>query len=186
MKSRCLLMSLACFGALSYPVYGQSVSVSGDIRGTVTDSSGAVLVKASVDAVDTQTGLQRKTITDAGGQYRLTGLAPATYEVTAQLPGFSTEVRKAVEVRLGQTVTIDFQLKVSAVPIRIEVNDEPPVVETEKGSQTSSVGERYIQDLPIDRRDYLTFALLMPGVSNSNVLADNADFRVKQTPQSGV
>jgi len=184
MKSRCLIMSLACFSALSYPVYGQSVSVSGDIRGTVTDSSGAVLVKASVDAVDTKTGLQRKNITDAAGQYRLTGLAPATYEVTAQLPGFSTEVRKAVEVRLGQTVTIDFQLKVSAVPIRIEVNDEPPVVGTEKGSQTSSVGERYIQDLPIDRRDYLTFALLMPGVSNSNVLADNADFRVKQTPQS--
>jgi Carboxypeptidase regulatory-like domain len=186
MKLISLVGSVLSVFVLCSVVCAQGASVSGDIRGTVRDFSGAVLVKASVNGVDTQTGLQRKAITDADGQYRLTGLAPAMYELTAQLPGFSTEVRKAVEVRLGQTVTIDFQLRVSAVPIRIEVTDEPPLVETEKGSQTSSVSERYIQDLPIDRRDYLTFALLMPGVSNSNVLADNADFRVKQTPQSGV
>jgi len=48
------------------------------------------------------------------------------------------------------------------------------------------VEERSIQELPIDRRDYLTFSLLMPGVSNSKTIADNADFRVKQTPQSGL
>src|SRR5438132_1345542 len=52
--------------------------------------------------------------------------------------------------------------------------------------QSTSVSERYIADLPIDRRDYLSFSLLMPGVSNSNNLANNADFRVKQTPQSGL
>src|SRR5206468_10413677 len=48
------------------------------------------------------------------------------------------------------------------------------------------IEERSIQELPIDRRDYLTFSLLMPGVSNSNNIADNTDFRVKQTPQSGL
>ena len=80
----------------------------------------------------------------------------------------------------------DFQLKMSSVAVQIDITDLPPVVETERGSRTNSVSERYIKDLPIDRRDYLTFTLLMPGVSNSNTIASNADFRVKQTPQSGL
>jgi hypothetical protein len=164
----------------------QSASVSGDIRGMVSDPTGAVLAKVTVTAKDPQTGLQRTTVTDAAGQYRLTGLAPATYELTAQLSGFGTEIRRTVGVGLGQTITVDFRLNVSAVPVQIEVTDQPPVVETERGGQTSTVTERYIEDLPIDRRDYLTFTLLTPGASNSNALADNADFRVKQTPQSGL
>jgi len=186
MKSRSLAGSVACFFVFSSMVCAQSVSISGDIRGTVRDSSGAALVKVTINAVDNQTGLQRTTLTDGSGQYRLTGLPPATYRLAAQSSGFRTEIRRAVAVGLGQTVNVDFQLSVSAGPIQVEVTDAPPVVETEQGSQTNSLTEQYIQDLPIDRRDYLTFTLLMPGISNSNVLTDNADFRVKQTPQSGV
>jgi hypothetical protein len=59
-------------------------------------------------------------------------------------------------------------------------------VDTERAGQANSVLERYINDLPIDRRDYLEFTLLVPGVSNSNTITDNADFRAKQTPQSGL
>ncbi len=68
----------------------------------------------------------------------------------------------------------------------IEVTDQPPVVETERGSQADTITQRYIADLPIDRRDYLTFTLLAPGVSDSTRLAGDQDFRVKQTPQSGL
>jgi hypothetical protein len=77
-------------------------------------------------------------------------------------------------------------MTISAEAVQVEVTGEPPVVETERGSQANNISQRYITDLPIDRRDYLTFTLLTPGVSNSNTIADNADFRVKQTPQSGL
>jgi len=77
-------------------------------------------------------------------------------------------------------------MNISAEAVQVEVTGEPPVVETERGSQANNISQRYITDLPIDRRDYLTFTLLTPGVSNSNTIADNADFRVKQTPQSGL
>ncbi len=186
MKLSSLVGSLLCLLVLSSAVSAQSSSVSGDIRGTLTDPSGAVLPRVTVTALDPQTGLQRTAASDSTGQFRLTGLPPATYEVSAQLSGFATGVRKGVGVAIGQTVISDFQLKVSSLAVQIEVTDVPPVVETERGSQANSVPERYIADLPIDRRDYLTFTLLMPGVSNSNTLADNADFRVKQTPQSGL
>ena len=68
----------------------------------------------------------------------------------------------------------------------VEVTSEPPVVETERGSQADRISQEYIADLPIDRRDYLTFTLLAPGVSDSTRLAGDQDFRVKSTPQSGL
>src|SRR5215471_8038759 len=74
----------------------------------------------------------------------------------------------------------------SQVSTVIEVMSEPPVVETERGSQADRISQEYISDLPIDRRDYLTYTLLAPGVSDSTRLAGDQDFRVKQTPQSGL
>ncbi len=166
--------------------HAQGVGSSGDITGTVTDSSGAFLPKVTVSVVDTQTGLKRTAVTDGAGQYRVAGLSPSTYEVSAGLPGFATDLRKSVPVAVGQTVVSDFRMKPSQVGTVIEVTSEPPVVETERGSQADRISQQYIADLPIDRRDYLTFTLLAPGVSDSTRLAGDQDFRVKQTPQSGL
>jgi hypothetical protein len=177
---------LVCFLFATLMAYAQGVGASGDIQGTVTDPSGALLPKATITVAETQTGLQRITVTDATGQFRVPNLAPATYDVSVQVPGFASAVRKGVVVSIGQTVISDFQLKVSQAATEIAVSSEAPVVETERSSQANTVSEKYITDLPIDRRDYLTFTLLMPGVSNSNIIAGNADYRVKQTPQSGL
>ena len=68
----------------------------------------------------------------------------------------------------------------------MEVSAAPPVVETERGSQSNTITQQYIEDLPIDRRNYLNFTLLLPGVADSTRLTDDQDFRVKQTPQSGL
>src|SRR5437588_5485154 len=69
---------------------------------------------------------------------------------------------------------------------QVEVSSEPPIVETERASQANTLTQEFIADLPIDRRDYLTFTLLAPGVSDSTKLSSDQDFRVKQTPQSGL
>jgi hypothetical protein len=89
-------------------------------------------------------------------------------------------------LNVGQTLILDFQLRVATGTAQIEVTSETPAVETARASQADTLVQQYITDLPIGRRDYLTFTLLVPGVSNSNTIADNADFRVKQTPQSGL
>ncbi len=164
----------------------QGVGTSGGIAGTVVDPFGAVLPKVTISVVDTQTGLKREAETDGAGQYRVLGLSPSTYEVRAGLKGFATEVRKTVPVAVGQTVVSDFRMKPAQVETVVEVTSEPPVVETERGSQADRITQQYIADLPIDRRDYLTFTLLAPGVSDSTRLAGDQDFRVKQTPQSGL
>jgi hypothetical protein len=166
--------------------HAQGVGSSGALTGIVIDPVGAPVPKATVIAQETDRGIRHTTVTGDNGEYRLLGLPATTYTVTLQLGGFQTEVQKGVVVGVGQTVTLDFHLKLASGVERVEVTGELPVLDTERGSQANAVNERYIMDLPIDRRDYLTFTLLMPGVSNSNTIADNADFRAKQTPQSGL
>ena len=168
------------------PAHAQGVGTSGEIRGMVTDPTGGVVPKANILAVETARGEQHTATSDNGGAYRFTGLTPASYDVTAQIHGFQTEVIKGVIVNVGEITTVDFRLKVATTSATIEVNAEPPVVETERGSQADTLTQDYITDLPIDRRDYLTFTLLLPGVSDSTRLAGDQDFRVKQTPQSGL
>lgn len=184
MKS--LACVVVCLVLASSVAYAQGVGSSGEITGTVTDSSGGVVLKATANVVDTQTGLKRTAITDSTGQFRVAGLPPATYDISAEMPGFATEIRKGVAVAIGQTVISDFKLSPSKVATIIEVTDRPPVVETERSSQADTIPQQYITDLPVDRRDYLTFTLLAPGVSDSTRLAGDQDFRVKQTPQSGL
>jgi hypothetical protein len=171
---------------LSGMVFAQGVGASGDIRGTVTDPSGAVVTGANVTATDIAKGIKHTVATDANGQFRLTNLQPATYSLSVSKSGFQSELAKNVAVNVGQTSTVDFPMKVSQVSEQVEVTAEPPVVETERGAQANVVTEQTIRDLPINRRDYLTFTLLAPAVSDSTRLASDQDFRVKQTPQSGL
>src|ERR1039458_8025355 len=177
---------LACCLLATFMAHAQGVGSSGEITGTVTDSAGGVLLKATVTVVDTQTGLKRTAATNSTGQFRVAGLSPATYDVSAEMAGFATQIRKGVTVAIEQTVISDFKLNPSKVATVVEVTDQPAEVETERGSQADRISQQYIADLPIDRRDYLTFTLLAPGVSDSSRLAGDQDFRVKQTPQSGL
>jgi hypothetical protein len=187
MKSITLLL-VCIFASLllaTSVAHAQGVGSSGDIKGTVTDSSGGVLPKVTVVAVETEKGSRRTAMTDDSGEYRVTGLLPGTYDVSAGLPGFQM-IRKGVRVTVGQTLIADFQLKVSSVATLVEVTGEAPVVDTENSRQANTIEEKYIRDLPINRRDYLTYTLLVPGVSDSTRVASDQDFRVKQTPQSGL
>ncbi len=164
----------------------QGVGTSADLTGTVADPSGAAVPNARVTAIDTARGGQRSAATDEHGAYRMSGLAPSSYKVSVEHGGFQTEIVSAVALTVGQTLVLDFQLKLSGVSTEVEVTSEPPVVETERSSQANTLTQEYIAQLPIDRRDYLTFTLLAPGVSNSTRLASDQDFRVKSTPQSGL
>jgi hypothetical protein len=164
----------------------QGVGASGDITGTVSDPSSAVIANATVTVTDVEKGTKRTVTTGNAGEYRALSLLPSTYSVSVAKTGFQTEIAKNVVVTIGQTTVVDFHMKLSTVSEAVEVTTEPPVVETDRGHQANVIDQQFIQDLPINRRDYLTFTLLAPGVSNSTQLASNSDFRVKQTPQSGL
>src|SRR3984957_8881413 len=164
----------------------QGVGASGSVRGTVSDATGAVIANASVQALDVDRGQTYDTVSDANGQYLFAALPPSNYTITAKISGFQTEAQTGLALTIGRIAVVDFRLKVATTATQVTVTAEPPAVETERGSQADTITQQYIEDLPIDRRDYLTFTLLLPGVSDSTRLADDQDFRVKQTPQSGL
>jgi len=164
----------------------QGVGASGSIRGTVTDPSGAVVTTSTVTATDAAKGYKYTAVSDSAGQYQFTAVPAATYNLSATGSGFQQEITKGVVVNIGQSVVIDFRLQVSSAAAVLEVTSEPPAVETTRGSQAETINEQYIAELPIDRRDYLTYTLLAPAVSDSTRIAGDQDFRVKQTPQSGL
>src|SRR5579871_848706 len=187
MKVVTRIASLAvCFLLVVGMAHGQGVGASGDITGTVTDPSGAVVPNAAVIATATDKGIKHTVTSDSKGQYHFVGLAPTTYDVASQLSGFQTSIQKGVILNVGETVILDFHMKVTQVSEQVEVSTESPVVEIDKTHQADTINEQYIRDLPINRRDYLSFTLLAPAVTDSTRLAADQDFRVKQTPQSGL
>jgi hypothetical protein len=176
----------ACLLLASPVAHAQGVGASGSVSGTVTDPTGAVVPKGTVTAEDVSRGIRLTAAVDNNGQYRFTNLPPGTYDLTTQILGFQSQVQKGVTITVGQVANLDFHLQVATTSSVVEVSAAPPVVETERGSQSNTITQQYIEDLPIDRRDYLNFTLLLPGVADSTRLADDQDFRVKQTPQSGL
>src|SRR5215471_9388080 len=186
MKFRNFFASLTvCLLIAGGMAMAQGVGASGDIKGTVTDPTGAVIANATVTATDAEKGIKRVAQSDSTGQYVISGVTPATYEISAKISGFDNEIHKGVVVNIGQTTVIDFHLKVSPTSEAVEVTTQAPVVETERGSEANVVDNQYIQNLPIDQRDYLSYTLLLPGVSDARGSV-GTDFHVRQTPQTGL
>ena len=178
-----LLLLAASFCVTAMAQAGPS---SSEIKGKVTDPNGAVLSGATVTVTDADKGVSRTTTTNEEGDYRFLNLPPGNYNLRVQATGFGAQVKNALQVTVGQTADFDFAMKIGDATATVEVTSDPLAIETERSQQSTTINERFIRELPIDRRDYLTFTLLTPGVVDSNALADNSDFRVAQTPQSGI
>ncbi len=183
---RQLRLLLLWIGVAAAPLFAQAQASSGDLRGTVTDPGGAAISQAKVRASDPAHGVQRSTTTDAAGEYRIPLLPPGTYQVRVEAAGFTSKVLDGVVIRVGDTVALRTQLEIGAVSSQVTVTAETPVIETERTQQATTIDSHRIENLPINRRNYLDFALLSPGVSETNDIVDGNDFRVAQTPQSGL
>lgn len=175
------LVTLCCAAA-----FGQARINSGDLTGKITDPTGASIAKATVTATDPQRGLSRRTVSDAAGDYRLPLLPPGAYRVRVEAPGFSTRIVDNVEIRVGDTVSLPVEMTLGQITTELTVLVDSPVVEPERTQQSATLENRHIANLPINRRNYLDFALMTPGVVETNDLVDGTDYRVTQTPHSGL
>ena len=135
------------------------------LAGVATDDTGGALPGATVTATNTATGLVRTAVTDTAGRYAVLGLPPAVYDVRAELQGFAPVVQRSQQLRVGQTVVIDFTLKLGALNETIEVTAEVPVVQTESNVLTRVVRTEEVDRLPSLTRDFTQLATLTPGVT---------------------
>ncbi len=183
---RHVLYLLAIFFLSTPSVLAQASASSAELKGTMTDPNGAVVPGVTVTVTNVEKALTKTVTTDGKGEYRVPLLPPGVYEIRAEAEGFVTQVKKDVQLTVGQIAVLDFQLDVGVATEIVEVTALPQLIETERTQQSTTIEERYIENLPINRRDYLSFTLLAPGIVDADAMADNTDFRVTQTPQSGI
>ncbi len=177
----CLLA--LCSVALLYP---QAQSNSADLKGTVQDPSNAAIAGASVTVKDPQTGLTRSAMSDRNGEYVFTSLPPSRYNLRVEVPGFAVKNLEGIELRVGNTVNLPIAMTLEELGTQVDVTSQAPVIETDRSQQSSTLDQQTIENLPVNRRNYLDLSLLTPGVSDSNTLVDSNDYRIAQTPQSGL
>jgi len=110
------------------PAFAQQTT--GTITGRVVDQQGAAVPGATVTAKSSSTGFTRTEASDTEGVYRLSALPVGVYDVTADLPGFTTISKKDIEVNVAQTQAVDFALKVASVAETVNVTGASPLIET--------------------------------------------------------
>jgi hypothetical protein len=161
-----ILQAVLCLILATGTVFAQTGTTTGEINGSVVDSSGAALPGVTITATNIQTGLTRTAYTETSGQYSIPQLPPGLYRVEAELVGLGRTVRDRVQVFLGQAANIRFTLTPQMAE-EITVTAEAPLVDTTQSGSTESVTQTQIENLPILGRDFKDLVSLTPGVSNS-------------------
>lgn len=139
----------------------------GGISGRVTDSSGGSVAKARVVIRNEGTNATVRMETNAQGEYVASGLAPVTYEITAEFAGFQKTVVKTVKVDTSSISTVDIVLRPGDVATSVEVSGEAPLLQTVQGALQQNVDQRTINELPLNGRNTLELSLTLPGVAGS-------------------
>ncbi|HEV2687094.1 MAG TPA: TonB-dependent receptor, partial [Bryobacteraceae bacterium] len=171
---------------LSAGIAAAQSKTSGTLSGTVTDPTDSAVPGAKITATNVSMGTAFEATTDDRGSYRVPLLPPGVYEIKVDKTGFGGQSRKDVTITVGEAEVVDFKLAVGISTQIVEVAGEAPMIEIERTQQSNTINEAAVRNLPINRRDYLTYSLLAPGVTDSKALADSNSFRVKQTPDSGM
>src|SRR5579872_2434861 len=163
MSFKRLFVLLAVLGLdLSLTALAQNV-VSGDIVGTVTDKSGAVVPQAAVTAKSNATGASYSTSTSSTGLYHFPLLQPGTYTLTVTAPGMESATRQT-GVQVGLVSTVNIQLGIQASKEVVEINSEAPLLQTENGNITTNITRQQIEELPNPGGDLTRYAQTAPGV----------------------
>ncbi len=157
--------SLVCL--LAIVIAGVSVDaqqITGSIRGTVVDPSGAVVSGATVAARQTETGLTRTAVTDRVGAYVVLELPVGHYEVQVEAKGFQKYIQQGIVLDVNETANVPVRLSVGAETEQVQVHADAQLIESGVTSLGKTVSEREVLDLPLNGRNFTQLGLLQPGV----------------------
>src|SRR5437762_4295211 len=159
-----ILATLLCAG-LAGISFGQSTN-SGDIRGVVTDSTGAAIPGVTVTVTNVNTGISNVYTTNNDGVYDTSSIVAGTYKISFSKSGFSELVRPSVTLNAENT-TVNAQLAIGAVSEQVVVNMDVPLLKTENGEQTFMLDAQTLSQLPQVGQDWSSFDILIPGAAGA-------------------
>ncbi len=157
-KVLCLLVTVLAGWSVS------AQQITGNIRGTVVDPSGAIVQGAAVSAQQTETGLTRTVTTDRSGAYTLLELPVGHYQLQVEAKGFQKYVQQGITLNVNETATVPIHLALGSETQQIRVTADAALIEQTVTSLGKTVSEREVLDLPLNGRNFTQLGTLQPGV----------------------
>src|SRR5215213_3080179 len=170
LMTRLVLLSLLVLSALTIVFSQQAANAT--LTGAITDAMGAVIADAKITATQIATGIKRDTVSNEAGVYVLSNMTPGDYELRIEVPGFATKVTKPVTLNVGQAVTFSTRLEVDTTHAVVEkITSQLPLIDNNNSLIDGIIASREVESLPLNGRNFLELALLIPG----NAPAPNFD-----------
>ena len=160
MKRALLLLIVLALGAS--PAWAQFET--GNVVGTIKDSTGAVVPGAKVVLTNTQTGVTSERISDANGSYEFITVRPGAYVITAEKDGFSIALVDNVQLTVGARQRVDLTMSVGQLSEKVEVSASAVLLQTDTSDRSQVITGEQTRALPLNGREYSALALLSPGV----------------------
>src|SRR5215813_10283566 len=137
----------------------------GAISGTVSDQNGAAVPGATVTITNLGTNQSSQVTTSASGTFSVSSLEPVAYKVVVEAPGFKKAILESVKVDTASVASANVTLETGAVAETVTVSGEVPLISTETGTTSQTIGERQLRDLPLNNRSVLDLAVTVPNVT---------------------
>ncbi|MFN0172822.1 MAG: carboxypeptidase regulatory-like domain-containing protein [Bryobacteraceae bacterium] len=169
MGHRTRLLRLAALALLFAALLPGQTSNQGALVGTVTDQTGSVIAGVDLSLRNTATGVIRTTKSNEVGDYRFDFVLPGEYELTAAAGSFKKLTNDSISVRVGEIRRLDLRLEVGATTESVTVTADIGSLNTETASLGEVVDSKKIQDLPLNGREFLALAALVPGAESGSV-----------------
>ena len=137
----------------------------GQITGMVTDTTGGVLVGATVTVTSTQTGATVTQQANSAGLYVFPNLLPGVFNVKVEMDGFRSATRNKVELQIQQTARLDFKLEIGSLNETVEAVGTAPMLNTTDATIGTVVDRRQVVELPLNGRNFIRLVALSPNVT---------------------
>ena len=171
--------------ALAVTAAGQETVNFASVSGRVTDPQGGVIRGATVTARHTETNVTATTTTDEEGRFRFAYLRIGPYEIAARQPGFA-DVARALTLSIGAAYELPLAMSVGEVSASLTVTGQAPVLEMARSQIAGTLPQVEVQNLPMNGRNFLDLALLVPGVSPTNIGSTQLFAETSAVPGQGI
>jgi hypothetical protein len=158
---------------------------SGTLSGRIEDVGGAVVSGASLTATNLGTNQKQTATTDREGRYRFPYLQVGRYQLSIEAQGFASLTRE-LTIRVGQALDLSVRLEVAHPSAQVNITTDVPLIETLRTQVTETIRPGEINQLPLNGRNFLDLALLIPGVSATNTGSNQRFAETSAVPGQGI
>ena len=184
LRAACVAIGLALAGCL-HLAFAQQTVTSATLGGRVEDSSGATLSGANVAITNLDTNQTQTATSDAEGRYKFSYLPAGVYRLVAAHAGFTT-LQQQLTLTIGQALDLPIKLAVEGVTGSVQVTADVPLIEAARTQVAETLSPREIDALPLNGRNYLDLALLIPAVSRTNTGSNQRFAETSAVPGTGL